>query len=88
MYLCIEFKQFYLIFCFFVTEDKPLNTSDGRIKFENDKDVLNAYLIIENVQMSDRNHYTCKASNLATQTTTGTEKTTFVRVKGNVNFNC
>lgn len=60
-----------------------MNTSDTRIKFEDDKAVRNAFLIIDNVQMSDRHSYTCKASNIANQASTGTEKKTFVRVKGN-----
>lgn len=66
-----------------------MNTSDGRIKFERDSvnEIPNAYLVIDNVQMSDRNHYTCKASNIANQDSTGTEKTTFVRVKGNFHIN-
>lgn len=59
-----------------------MNTTDGRIKFEDDKEVRNAYLVIENVQMSDRHSYKCKASNIANQSDTGSETTTFVRVKG------
>lgn len=59
----------------------PGSTGDGRIKFEDDKEIRNAYLVIENVQMSDRHTYKCKASNEANLDNTGTEGETFVRVK-------
>jgi len=64
-------------------DGKPVNISDGRIRFENDNNIANAILVIDTVQMNDRNHYTCKASNIANQNqaSTGPEKTTFVRVK-------
>lgn len=66
---------------FWTIDQKPLNTSDTRIRFEDDKNVRNAILVIDNVQMSDRNTYVCKASNIADQVTTGNVKQTFVRVK-------
>ncbi|XP_034246939.1 basigin [Thrips palmi] len=62
-------------------DGKVVNISDSRIKFEDDRDVRKAYLLIENVQMSDRHSYKCKASNIANQDNTGAEAATFVRVK-------
>ncbi|KAK3932544.1 Basigin [Frankliniella fusca] len=62
-------------------DGKAVNTSDGRIRFENDNNIANAILVIDTVQMNDRNQYTCKASNIANHESTGPEKTTFVRVK-------
>ncbi|KAE8753139.1 hypothetical protein FOCC_FOCC000062 [Frankliniella occidentalis] len=59
----------------------PVNESDARIRFENDGKVARAFLIIDNVQLSDRKTYTCKASNIANQDSTGVEEKTFVRVK-------
>lgn len=62
-------------------DGKPVNMSDGRIRFENDNKIPNAILVIDSVQMTDRNLYTCRASNIANHDAPGPFKDTFVRVK-------
>lgn len=62
-------------------DGKPINNTD-RIKFEDDdKGVDNAYLVIDETEMTDRNFYACTAHNLATSKVAPSEAKTFVRVK-------
>lgn len=64
-----------------INNNMPINTSDSRIKFDDDKNVKGAILIIENVQMADRNNYTCNAQNLAMQAQSSVMGWSYVRVK-------
>lgn len=62
----------------------------SHVTFEKDADgVEDAILIIEHVELSDRNFYNCTAQNKATEYGHGYEKAeegTYVRVKGNMNM--